>query len=161
MSNSKKSVIDVKLADADSETPGSLPIRIEVSDTAISIYPQGFGDCGSADGHGCPLFIELYRGALRVIAFPDINNETPKIIDLNGAKENRRRAADNLLGLTPLQEGRRFHDFMSQTNPATGTPFTMKEAAEALDVNYATFRNLLNLWRGRDTRLTGERGSSK
>lgn len=82
--------LELKLADADSESLGSLPIRIVASDFAISIFPQGFGDFGSADGHGCPLFIELYQGRLRVIAFPDINEQDPQIIDLSGAREDTR-----------------------------------------------------------------------
>ena len=90
MSKSKKTTLTVKLADADSESLGTLPIRIEASDFAISIYPQGHGDLGSADGHGCPLFIEFYQGRLRVIAFPDINDQDPQIIDLSGAKEDTR-----------------------------------------------------------------------
>jgi hypothetical protein len=91
MSKSHKQTLELKLADADSESLGSLPIRIEASDFAISIFPQGHGDFGSADGHGCPLFIEFYRGCLRVIVFPDINTEDPEIIDLSGAREDRRR----------------------------------------------------------------------
>ena len=90
MTKSQKPTLDVKLADADSESLGTLPIRIEASDFAISIYPQGHGDFGSADGDGCPLFIEYYRGCLRVITFPDINKEVPTIIDLSGAREDRR-----------------------------------------------------------------------
>lgn len=57
MTQSLKTTLDLKLADADSETLGTLPIRIEASDFAISIYPQGHSDFGSADRHGCPLFI--------------------------------------------------------------------------------------------------------
>jgi hypothetical protein len=91
MTRSEKKIIDVKLADADSESLGTLPVRIEASDFAISIFPQGHGDLGSADGHGCPLFIEFYKGRLRVIVFPDINVEDPQIIDLSGAREDRRR----------------------------------------------------------------------
>lgn len=154
MSKSQKTTLEVKLADADSESLGTLPIRIEASDFAISIYPQGHGDFGSADGHGCPLFIEFYQGRLRVIAFPDINVEDPKIIDLSGAREDRRRDVNDRHEETPLQKGRRFHEFMAQINPATGKKFTMKEAAAALDVDYATFRNLEALWRcPEDTRL--------
>jgi hypothetical protein len=147
MSKSQKTTLEVKLADADSESLGTLPIRIEASDFAISIYPQGYGDFGSADGHGCPLFLEYYQGRLRVIAFPDINVEDPKIIDLSGAREDRRRDANDLQDETPLQKGRRFHEFVAQINPATGKKFTIKEAAAALDVDYATFRNLEALWR--------------
>ena len=90
MNRSDQKSLDLKLADADSESLGSLSIRIVASDFAISVYPQGYGDCDSADGHGCPLFIDLYQGRLRVVAFPNINNENPQIIDLSGAKEDTR-----------------------------------------------------------------------
>ena len=90
MTPSPKATLELKLADADTESLGTLSIRIEASDFAISIYPQGHGDSGSADGHGCPLFIEFYQGRLRVIAFPDINEPDPKIIDLSGAREDTR-----------------------------------------------------------------------
>ena len=90
MARSDQKTLETKLADADSESLGSLPIRIVASDFVISVYPEGYGDCGSADGHGCPLFIELYQGRLRVVAFPNINNEDPQIIDLSGAREDTR-----------------------------------------------------------------------
>ena len=90
MSESQKTTLNMKLADADSDCLGSLPIRIEASDFCISIFPQGHGDFGSEDGHGCPLFLELYKGRLRVIAFPDINSEDPQIIDLSSAREDTR-----------------------------------------------------------------------
>ncbi len=90
MTPTQKTTLDLKLADADSESLGTLTIRIEASDFAISIHPQGHGDFGSADGHGCPLFIEFYQGRLRVISFPDINVEDSRIIDLSGAREDTR-----------------------------------------------------------------------
>lgn len=90
MPRTDKTTLNLKLADADSDSLGTLPIRIEARDFAISIYPKGHGDFGSNDGHGCPLFIEFYQGKLRVIAFPDINVEDPKIIDLSGAREDTR-----------------------------------------------------------------------
>ena len=99
MTKSKTTTLDLKLADADSESLGTLPIRIEASDFAISIYPEGHGDFSSADGHGCPLFIEFYQGRLRVIAFPNINEQDPQIIDLSGAKEDRRSTEDTRLKL--------------------------------------------------------------
>lgn len=90
MQRSDHKTLDLKLADADSESLGSLPIHIVASDFAISVYPMGYGDFGSADGHGCPLFIELYQGRLRVIAFPNINEQDPQIIDLDAAREDTR-----------------------------------------------------------------------
>lgn len=162
MSKSQKQTLELKLADADSESLGTLPVRIEASDFAISIFPQGHGDFGSADGHGCPLFIEFYRGCLRVIVFPNINIEDPKIIDLSGAREDLRQDPNELRSMTPLQQGRRFHEFLKQTNPVTGKPFTMKEAAAALDVPFGTFRNLEALWRTpEDTRLNDEGRAKK
>lgn len=48
---------------------------------------------------------------------------------------------------TPLRKGQRFHQFLSQINPATGKTFTVKEGAAAHGVDYATFRILEALWR--------------
>lgn len=92
MTRSDKTTLDLKLADADSESLGTLPIRIVASDFSLSIFVQGYGDYGSAEGHGCPVSLELYRGKLRLIVFPDINCEAPTIIDLSGAREDRRLA---------------------------------------------------------------------
>ena len=97
MTQSQQTTLDLKLTDADPEFSGMLPFRIEASDFAISIYPKGHGDFGSADGHGCPLFLEYYRGCLRVIVFPDINEQDPQIIDLSGAREDHRSSEDTRL----------------------------------------------------------------
>lgn len=146
MTKSQKTTLDIKLADADTESLGMLPTRIEVSDFAISIFPQGHGDFSSSDGHGCPLFVEFCQGRLLVVAFPNINSEDPQIIDLRGAREDRRHDANDSSEMTPLQRGRKFHEFMAQINPATEKPFTMREATAALGVEYSTFRNLVALW---------------
>lgn len=158
MTQSNKTTLNLSLSDNDSESQETLPIRIEISDVAISIYPQGHGDCRSDDGQGCPLYLEFYQGHIRVVAFSDINTEVPHIIYLSGAREDRRRGSKRLQEETPLQMGRRFHEFLSQINPATGKKFTMKEAAISCGVNYGTFRNLEALWRcPQDTRLKDER----
>ena len=83
--------LDLKLADADSGSLGTLPIRIVTNDVAISFLPHGHGDFSSVDGQGCPFFIEFYQGKLRLIVYPDINCQEPTIIDLSGAREDRRR----------------------------------------------------------------------
>ena len=75
------------LNDADPDHHKSLPIKIVSNDSAISIFPEGYGDFGSASGHGCPVFLELYQGRLRLIVFPDINNQEPIIIDLEAARD--------------------------------------------------------------------------
>ena len=77
------------LNDADPEHSERLRVRVAANDSAISIFPDGYGDFGSAPGHGCPVFLELYRGRLRLIVFPDINSQDPTIIDLESAREDQ------------------------------------------------------------------------
>ncbi len=77
------------LNDADPDYHGSLPVKIVSYDSAISIFPVGYGDFSSADGHGCPVFLELYQGRLRLIVFADINDQEPTIIDLEAARDDR------------------------------------------------------------------------
>jgi len=77
------------LNDVDSEYSETLRVRVTANDSAISIFPEGYGDFGTALGHGCPVFLELYRERLRLIVFPDINNQEPTIIDLEAAREDQ------------------------------------------------------------------------
>ena len=77
------------LNDADPEHSETLRVRVTANDSAISIFPAGYGDFGSAPGDGCPVFLELYRGRLRLIVFPDINSQDPTIIDLEAAREDQ------------------------------------------------------------------------
>jgi len=79
------------LSDADSEHSSSLRVRVVANGSALSIFPQGYGDFGSVERHGCPVFLELYRGRLRLVVFADIEQEDPtQVIDLEGARESRR-----------------------------------------------------------------------
>ena len=77
------------LKDADPEHSETVRVRVAANDSAISIFPEGYGDFGSAPGHGCPVFLEFYRGRLRLIVFADINEQEPTIIDLESAREDR------------------------------------------------------------------------
>ncbi len=83
------------LNDADSDHDGSIPVRIVSNQSAISIFPEGYGDFGSAPGQGCPIFLELYQGRLRLIVFPDFNDQEPTIIDLEGARDEQHVACDD------------------------------------------------------------------
>lgn len=77
------------LNDADSEHSERLRVRVTANDSAISIFPEGYGDFGSAPGLGCPVFLELYEGRLRLIVFPDINNQEPTILNLESARDEQ------------------------------------------------------------------------
>ena len=80
------------LIDAAADYSTKLPIRTTISANGISVLAEGYGDGGSAEGHGTPVFIEVYRGELRAIIWADINNEEPThIIPLGGARESNRR----------------------------------------------------------------------
>jgi hypothetical protein len=79
------------LSDVHPDHDGKLPIRLAVSPNGVSMHAEGYGDCGTAEGHGTPVFIELYRGELRVLVWANINREDPPhIISLAGAREDRR-----------------------------------------------------------------------
>ncbi|MBX7102592.1 MAG: hypothetical protein K1X57_00825 [Gemmataceae bacterium] len=77
------------LNDADSDYSTKLPIRISISPNGVAVFAEGYGDGGSVEGYGTPVFLELYRGELRAIIWADINSEDPThIIPLNGARES-------------------------------------------------------------------------
>ena len=89
MNDASRSMTTI-LNDADPNQTGSLKVCVTANCSAISFFPEGYGDFGSADGHGCPVFLELYEGRLRLIVFADINEQDPTIIDLDRAREDRR-----------------------------------------------------------------------
>ena len=87
MSEANSQTMMAVLSDAHPEHSERLPIRVVAKNAALSIFPEGYGDFGSANGHGCPLFLEVYEGRLRLIVSADINEEEPTIIDLEAARE--------------------------------------------------------------------------
>ena len=80
--------IQLVLPDADPSWNGQQEITLVVEPCGVSVAAQGYGDFGSADGYGSPVYLELYQGALRLVVWPDIHEEEPLIIDLAGAKEH-------------------------------------------------------------------------
>ena len=58
------------------------------------MQPEGYGDKYSAEGHGCPVGLEIWQGRLRLIVFDDINEEDPQIFDLENARETARHQGD-------------------------------------------------------------------
>lgn len=87
-------VFTAQLQDGLPGNTGQISVRVEADGSTLSIYPEGYGEFSSADGYGCPVFLELYDGQLRLVVFPNINVESPRVMDLNAAKESCRRPED-------------------------------------------------------------------
>lgn len=66
-----------------------IPVAIHLASDGIEIRPEGYGDAGTLEGFGCPIFIEFYEGSLRVALWTDINVEDPVVIHMDGALESR------------------------------------------------------------------------
>lgn len=72
-----------------------LGFSINASGTGLDIAFDGYGDHDSENGFGAPIYIEYYAGALRLLVFADINQESPThVIDLSGALESARKEED-------------------------------------------------------------------
>jgi hypothetical protein len=76
--------------------PDNAPLKGEVvvegGDRGIAIRIEGYGDLGSAEGHGTPILLERHEGRLRLVIWDDINQEEPTaIIGLEGARESKRK----------------------------------------------------------------------
>jgi hypothetical protein len=72
----------------DRETDTELAVTICPNGVGgFSIRAPGYGSNKMDDGHGEPIYIELYDGCLTVHLWPDINNPDPTSIDMEGARE--------------------------------------------------------------------------
>ncbi len=80
---------DSRLLDRDAGSH-ALRIRIAMNSGMLIISARGYGEAGADDGHGDQVCMELYEGELRLHVFPDIRDENPVTISLEGAREDRR-----------------------------------------------------------------------
>jgi hypothetical protein len=72
-----------------------LEVVVESNGLALCIKPKGYGDNGSAPGHGCPLLVENRGGVPFVCVWDDVNEEgTSHIISLEKAAEDKYGEAD-------------------------------------------------------------------
>ena len=70
-------------------------VKVEIYDTAVCISAEGYGDKGTAAGHGTPILLERGASGLVLHVWADINQEDPThTIDLSGALESRRKAEE-------------------------------------------------------------------
>lgn len=98
-------VVDFEMKD---EISGkTLPIKVEFNDMGqIYMMPQGYSEACSEDGDGIPVMIEFYEKELRFILHTDINEEDPKIINMEKARETNRRTIPINSRCTFRKEGR-------------------------------------------------------
>jgi len=82
--------IKYDLRDNNTDDKTVIPCTIELENGVIYIRPEGYGDCGTEDGYGCPVLIEYYEGSLRVVVWNDINQEDPMVLKLDNAHESKR-----------------------------------------------------------------------
>lgn len=83
--------IQVNLIDVENSQRPQLPVRVVANRGTITLMPKGYGTANEPDGHGSPIYIELYEGRLRVLAWADITQEDPThILGMEGARESRR-----------------------------------------------------------------------
>jgi len=64
-----------------------IPVKIRLSNDALWIQPQGYGEKISAEGQGWPICLEIWDSELRVLVWDDIDNEDPTVIGMEKAKE--------------------------------------------------------------------------
>jgi DnaJ-class molecular chaperone len=82
---------DNPVADLSARKVSGLKVQVSLRNGFLEIKPEGYGEPEAADGHGSPVFLEVYNGHLRVIVTTDINDaDSRQIIDLEGAKESAR-----------------------------------------------------------------------
>lgn len=87
-------VIDLEIKEQLDHVHPRKPIKCKLEDRngALLIMPEGYGDSGTATGHGCPIVLEMADGRLRLLVWKDIlTDQDPTIIDLEDAREDRRK----------------------------------------------------------------------
>jgi len=84
--------LDAELLDQDPTFVSRSRVSIHLnSNGTLWIAPEGLGEATAEFGFGSPIGIELYRGGIRVLLWPDINSEDCKVVEMRGASESLRR----------------------------------------------------------------------
>ncbi len=75
----------------DTTTAATVRAKIEADEHGINIGFVGYGDHGSADCCGRPVFIEIHDGQLKIHVWTDIGqDDATHVLNLENARENRR-----------------------------------------------------------------------
>jgi len=83
-------VLTVPLKDAYDQEATPQRVQVKFNDLGIGLHFPGYGDHGTADPHGEPVFIEYRNGVPHVVVWQDIQQEDPThVIGLEDAKIER------------------------------------------------------------------------
>lgn len=83
--------ITVTLMDAYQESNKEYLVDIVADELGIYIRPHGYSDCGSVDGYGFPIMLEIVDGKPTLVLWRDINKEDPtEHLGFEGAREDAR-----------------------------------------------------------------------
>ena len=78
-------IVDFWMSDVHSEE--HTPVRLRFGNDGIAIHPKGMG---VFDGDYGPILVEQVDNVIRLIYWPDINDQEPVIVDMSGALESAR-----------------------------------------------------------------------
>jgi hypothetical protein len=78
------------LKDKHEDFNGEIAVKIDATPDFVELFFDGYGHCSMEPGYGSIVGVELYQGKLRTVINPNINDEEPQIVVLEGAREDRR-----------------------------------------------------------------------
>tara|TARA_Y100000310_G_scaffold111606_1_gene109989 strand:- start:4191 stop:4475 length:285 start_codon:yes stop_codon:yes gene_type:complete len=87
-------ILNTKLVDSQSDDNASLDVAIIAGPDGICLNVKGYGEQSSELDTARPIIIEFYEGKLQILAWTDINEGDPQIIDMEGARESKRQSPD-------------------------------------------------------------------
>lgn len=68
--------------------------KIRIGDDGLAVYIDGYGECTSNPGESSIVILEKHQGQLRLLAWDDIQQHDPTVVELEGASESRRLPDD-------------------------------------------------------------------
>lgn len=86
-------IFNTKIFDTGDDVDDTNSIDVTIEHTGCSLYikAEGYGENVSQDREGFPIKLELWEGELRLLVWDNINEQDPKIINLEKAKESNRK----------------------------------------------------------------------
>lgn len=122
--------------------PEGVRVKIRLEDGFLDVLPHGYGELDATPGFGAPISIEMYKSELRVIVRPDINQDNPTVISLEGAKESNLKPDNSIEVSDP-----NLRKFVGIWPDGTVAAMNETEAGQAVDMSdcHGDFKLMYNL----------------